>query len=118
MSFVRRKEDRESFVSPNFKGGSGSLKGLRILNGPDEMLGKGRVFSVNTLSKFDEIGWHVHEGDAEIYLVLSGEGQYSDNGKMTTIYPGDVTMVYPGEGHSMINLKDEPLVLLALVLYE
>ncbi len=118
MSFVRRKEDRESFVSPNFKGGSGSLKGLRILNGPDEMLGKGRVFSVNTLSKFDEIGWHVHEGDAEIYLVLSGEGQYSDNGNIVTMKEGDVSMVRSGEGHSMINLKDEPLVLLALVLYE
>ena len=83
MSFVRRKEDRESFVSPNFKGGSGSLTGLRILNGPDERLGKGRVFSVNTLNNTLMSMGYV-EGDVVslvMHIRASMQTNAGDNGR-------------------------------------
>lgn len=118
MSFVRRKEERTLTVKEGAQGGSGKLTSLKILDTDEELMGKGRLFNVGTLEKGDEVGWHIHKGDGECYLMLSGEAQYSDNGKMTTIYPGDVTMVYPGEGHSIKNLKDEPVVFIALILYE
>ena len=118
MSFVRRKEERTKTVKEGAQGGSGKLISLKILDTDGELMGKGRLFNVGTLEKGDEVGWHIHKGDGECYLMLSGEAQYSDNGKMTTIYPGDVTMVYPGEGHSIKNLKDEPVVFIALILYE
>ena len=90
MSFVRRKEDRTKTVKEGAQGGSGKLTSLKILDTDEELMGKGRLFNVGTLEKGDEV----------------------------TIYPGDVTMVYPGEGHSIKNLKDEPVVFIALILYE
>ena len=64
------------------------------------------------------IGYHVHAGDGELYYVLSGRGEYSDNGAVTTVEPGDVTFCPPGQGHSILCLGDEPLELITLVLYE
>ena len=64
-----------------------------------------------------EIGWHIHEGDGETFLILSGEGEFNDNGTVTTVRAGDVCFTGDGEGHSLKNLRDEPLEYVALVLY-
>ena len=113
---ITRSEDRQIERKDNFKGGEGYLIN-RVILPADGMYGKGRIFNVVTLEKNCEIGWHVHEGDGETYLVISGEGEYNDNGDVTTVHAGDACFTDNGEGHSMKNLRDEPLVLVALVLY-
>lgn len=113
---ITRYEDRQIERKDNFKGGEGYLVN-RIILPADGMYGKGRIFNTVTLEKNCEIGWHVHDGDGETYLVISGEGEYNDNGTVTTVRAGDVCFTDSGEGHSMKNLRDEPLVLVALVLY-
>ena len=85
---------------------------------PEEMMNKGRLFSLVTLQPGQSIGWHVHSGDSETYCILKGSGEYSDNGTLVTLGPGDVAMVRPGEGHSLLNTGAEPLELIALILYE
>lgn len=113
---ITRYEDRQIERKDNFKGGEGYLVN-RVILPADGMYGKGRIFNTVTLEKNCEIGWHVHDGDGETYLVISGEGEYNDNGTVTTVREGDVCFTDSGEGHSMKNLRDEPLVLVALVLY-
>ena len=99
-------------------GGQGEAQFHRILNGPDERYGKGRVFSHVVLEKGAEIGWHVHHGDGETYLILKGLGLYNDNGIQRQVVPGDVTFVDDGEGHSLQCISDEPLEAIALILYK
>lgn len=113
---VRRVDERIRERKQMF-GGEGEAHFLRILNGPDEMYGKGRVFSQVKLEKGSEIGWHIHHGDGETYFVLKGHGLYNDNGILREVGPGDVTFVADGEGHSMKAISDEPLEMIALVLY-
>lgn len=113
---IRRDSERINETRKMF-GGAGEAFFHRILNGPEEMNGKGRVFSQVRLEKGCEIGWHVHHGDTEIYLVLKGLGLYSDNGILRDVGPGDVTVVGDGEGHSMKCISDEPLEMIALILY-
>lgn len=114
---VRRNAERKVEIKQMF-GGSGEAQLAHILNGAPEMYGKGRVFSVVTLRPGCEIGWHVHHGDGETYCILSGRGEYSDNGTPVEVAAGDVTFVDDGEGHSLRNLSDsEDLVAVALVLY-
>lgn len=113
---ITRYEDRQIERKDNFKGGEGYLVN-RVILPADGMYGKGRIFNTVTLEKNCEIGWHVHDGDGETYLVISGEGEYNDNGTVTTVRAGDVCFTDSGEGHGMKNLRDEPLVLVALVLY-
>jgi len=60
---------------------------------------------------------HVHNGDTEIYYVLSGKAKYNDNGTLTTIEAGDVTFTPSGTGHGIENDSDEPLDIIALIIY-
>lgn len=81
---ITRYEDRQIERKDNFKGGEGYLVN-RVILPADGMYGKGRIFNTVTLEKNCEIGWHVHDGDGETYLVISGEGEYNDNGTVTTV---------------------------------
>lgn len=117
MSFVRRREDVPVMYKKMFNG-EGEAEMHVILNGADEMYNKGRVFNHVFLAPGAEIGWHVHKGDGETYYILSGKGEYSDNGSIITVGPGDVTFVDEGEGHSMKNIGVEPLEAIALILFK
>ena len=114
---VRRCDERTLDVKQMF-GGQGQAKLHHILNGAGEMYGKGRVFSHVVLEPGCEIGWHIHHGDGETYYILKGQGEYSDNGTMVTLGPGDVTFVDDGQGHSLKNSGPETLEAIALILYK
>lgn len=119
MSIIRRKEDREKVILEKRFGGPGVVDVTRIINSDEELYGKGRLFNDNILEKDCGIGFHVHEGDGELYYILSGEAEYEDTDHtVTTIREGDITITYPGEGHGITNIKDEPCRVLALILYE
>ena len=117
MSLIRRKEDRKKVVKEEVQKGPGHLISLVGVEQDSEMWNRGRMLNENVLEKDCGVGYHVHQGDGEIYVILSGEAEYNDNGTVTTVRAGDVCFTDSGEGHSMKNLRDEPLVLVALVLY-
>ena len=116
MSFVRRSEEKEGFRK-NVQGGPGEVEMRKILNSPEEMFGKGRLFNHIFIEPGNGVDWHIHHGDGEIYYILKGEGEYSDNGRLVTVRAGDVTSVGDGEGHSLINTGKETLEAIALILY-
>ncbi len=91
---------------------------LHILEAGEEMYNKGRVFNHLFLDPGCEIGWHVHHGDGETYCIVSGHGEYNDNGTIVPVGPGDVTFVDDGEGHSIKNTGEEDLISVALILYK
>ena len=114
---VRRKEEAVVEKKKMF-GGAGEAVMQKILNGADEMYGKGRLFNYVTLEPGGEIAWHVHHGDGETYFILTGVGEYNDNGTILNVYPGDTTFVDAEEGHSLKNVGEEPLTAIALILYK
>ena len=116
MSFVKRSDDAV-FEEKNMFGAPGMARHRKILNGPEEMLGKGRLYNHVILDPGCGIGWHVHNGDGETFFVLKGEAEYSDNGAPTTLRAGDIASVLPGEGHSVMNNGTEPFEMIALILY-
>lgn len=117
MAF-KRKLTEEPVVKEHFQGGAGHLDIYPILNGPDEMYHKGRVCSIMKLQPGCEIARHRHEGDGEVFYVLSGHGQYLLDGQYVPVEPGDVLFVDDGEEHAMRNDDDtEDLVCVAVVLY-
>ena len=99
------------------RGGNGETNMLKLLNGTDEMYGKGRMFNRMTLLPGRSIGVHEHNGDNEIFYFLSGEGEYNDNGSWVTVHPGDVTVCSSGESHGLKNNGDKPLEFIGLILY-
>ncbi len=113
---IIRNEDHKRETIENVRGGSGSVHFKRIIEAPEQLYNKGRVFSIMTLEQGCEVGWHIHKGDGEYYCVLSGEGEYSDNGNIVTLHEGDTAFCPDGEGHYVANRGTEPLVILALVI--
>jgi mannose-6-phosphate isomerase-like protein (cupin superfamily) len=117
-SMVRKSEEKDVARKPAPFEGKGEITVRNLLNGDAEMNSKGRVFAHTTVYPHSAIGYHVHNGDAEIYYILRGEAIYDDNGTMTTLHPGDVTITPAGQGHGIECAGDEPIEMIALILYE
>ncbi|MDD3252855.1 MAG: cupin domain-containing protein [Lachnospiraceae bacterium] len=114
---VRKRESITFEKKPSPFHGVGEINVRNLLEGSDEMYQKGRVFAHTTVYPGSEIGYHVHENDAEIYYILSGEGRYNDNGNVVKVSAGDVTMTGSGEGHGIEAIGNEPIEMIALILY-
>lgn len=114
-----RKNDEKliKHMSGPFEGG-GEVEVRNILNGSEEMHEKGRLFTHTIIYPGGAIGYHVHGNDGETYYVLSGIGEYNDNGTVITVQAGDVTYCEPRKGHGLKCVGEEPLEVIALILYE
>ena len=66
---LRRSAEKTLDVKKMF-GGACEAKMYRILDGADEMYGKGRIFNHVVLEQGCEIGWNVQQGDGETYYIL------------------------------------------------
>ena len=84
MSLIRRKEDRKKVVKEEVQKGPGHLISLVGVEQDSEMWNRGRMLNENVLEKDCGGGYHVQQGDGEIYVILSGEAEYNDNGTITT----------------------------------
>ena len=118
---VRRKNEQASAINEKMRGGGGSVELVKLLDpASDELYGKGRLFSRIVLRPGCSIGYHVHENEMEAFFVLSGRPEYSDNGQLTFLSPGDVALTMHGEGHSIGNPADAgcDAEVVALILYK
>jgi mannose-6-phosphate isomerase-like protein (cupin superfamily) len=59
---------------------------------------------------------HVHQGEAEIYRILAGKGDYNDNGTRIHVKEDDVLVCHDGETHGLINTGEEDLVFDAVII--
>ena len=113
---VTKYADREVFTREHMFDGAGSITN-RVVATQETMYGKNRLFNHGYLEKGCEVGWHIHKGDGEVYYILSGEGEFNDNGTVVTVKAGDVCWPPDGEGHSLVCTSDETLEFIALVVY-
>lgn len=76
-----------------------------------------KMFGFAELLPGEEVKYHTHEGDSEIYYILSGSGIYNDNGVESEIVPGCVTFAPSGSSHGLKNTGKETLNFIALILF-
>ena len=100
------------------RGGDGTVQITNFINSSEELNDKGRLYSHMTLTPGTGIGYHVHETDSELFYILKGKAEYSDNGTIVELVPGDVAICPAGTGHSIANKGEETLELVALILYK
>lgn len=102
-------------VEENMCGGIGRATIEEILTA--EQMGKScRLYAVISLDPGSSIGYHDHHGESETYYFLRGEGEYDDNGTVSTVKPGDVTYTADGCGHALVNTGKDKLVFTALII--
>lgn len=114
---VRRREEVTATRKPSPFQGTGQITVRDLLNGPEELYEKGRVFAHTTVYPGSGIGYHVHDNESETYYIMSGTGTFNDNGTETKIGPGDVLFTGDGEGHSIEATDGEAIEMIALILY-
>lgn len=99
----------------NPMGGVGRMKMEKVL-GEAELKDKCGLYARVTLHPGDVLGYHEHHGNGECYFILSGEGEYDDNGVKRMVKAGDVTWTPDGSGHGLSNAAGkEPCVFMALI---
>ncbi|MGE4498394.1 MAG: cupin domain-containing protein [Deferribacterales bacterium] len=74
------------------------------------------AFAFMDLPPEASVGYHRHENDMEIYVLLDGFAEVNDNGQEDVLTPGDMMITAKGESHSIANKTDKNLSFLALIL--
>ena len=104
---IRKPEEFRIEYKEHMRDGDGTVQLTHFITGPEELNGKGRLFAKITLNPGCSIGYHVHEGDAELFYILKGTAEYNDAGEIRTVTAGDVTICPAGTGHGIANKTDE-----------
>ena len=114
---IKRKGSYKKEAIEKMRGGEGFCTIEHLLT-PEELYEKGRLYAHITLEPGHSIGYHVHENEMESYYVVSGEAEYMDNAEKVHLYPGDTTFTPAGEGHSVKCVSNEPLTIIAQILFK
>lgn len=115
---IRKAKEIVSTPIEHCMGGEGTVMMEKLLNAPEEMLGKGRAYVRHTLAPGVSIGKHTHEKEMESMVIVSGKAWHVINGEEQQLTVGDIIVAQPGDTHQIACRANEPLILIAQVLYE
>lgn len=113
----RTKNELERTPIEGCMGGNGTVWMEKLLTGQEEMMGKGRAYVRHTLNPGVSIGIHTHEGEMETMVIVRGKAVHTINGQDQYLEEGDIIAAQPGDSHGIAQTGDEPLVLIAQVLF-
>ena len=114
---VRRESECAISYKEHMRDGKGTVQLTSFISGAAELNEKGRLFSKITLNPGCSIGFHIHEGESELFYFMKGSGIYSDNGELKNVTAGDVAICPAGTGHGIENNTEEVLEIAAVILY-
>jgi mannose-6-phosphate isomerase-like protein (cupin superfamily) len=112
---ITRDGEMQAENRENMRGGKGAVK-LEHWFKPEAFGAKVRLCTRMTLAPGSSIGSHTHEGEDEIYLVLSGSGLIQENGEWVPTAAGDAILTGKGGTHGVENNGTEPLVIAAVII--
>ena len=101
----------------NMAGGTGHVLIKRLLD-EKQLNGKCRMYAEVTLEPGCSLGYHEHHNESETYYIISGEGEYDDNGTKRMVKAGDKTFTPDNCGHGLKNTGTEDLVFMALIILD
>ena len=113
---LKRNAEITARVGENMRGGEGKVYTYDFLT-KEESGGKGRLFGKMVLPAGASIGMHKHEGEYEVYYVISGTGLVNDGKADHAIAPGDMYLCEDGAEHLLRNDGTDDLVIIAIILY-
>lgn len=102
-------------VREKMRGGPGSAA-LTALSA--ELPAKMRLFSQITLTPGSGIGYHVHEGETELFYFIQGSERVKDDETFVDVKAGDSMSTPSGHGHSVENTGEVDLVFVAAIVLD
>ena len=103
-TLIRKRDDMLRRVRSRLHDGEGDIRQTVLLDGEALQGRKVNFIFDNVLPPGASIGAHDHRGvDEEYYLILAGSGTMTLDGKIYEVGPGDITAVFPGGQHDLVN---------------
>jgi len=91
--------------------GNGLLKDVVLFQG-DDFQSNIRFFRYMVLPAGTSIGFHKHEDNEELYVVLKGTGLMKVNEEEIEVKPGDVIINEPFDSHGLTNTSGSDMEIL------
>lgn len=113
---VKKEHELRMQEVNNLRYGKGSAKIYHIIEG-EELKNKGKMFTKIVLPKGASIGPHDHTEDFEVYYILKGQGLVDEGDKKIIVNEGDSVYTADGNQHSIENIGDNDLEMMAVVIY-
>jgi mannose-6-phosphate isomerase-like protein (cupin superfamily) len=112
---IRRNGEYPQEIRSQMRGGEGQCTIEKLWLPGDELKGGFRLFARLTIPPGASIGFHRHENEEEVFVVLQGIAKMDDNGQEVMLHPGDTIHTGGGAGHAVACAGNEPLVMLAVI---
>lgn len=112
---IHHNHDILSESRPNLRGGEGNPLFRHIFTAED-LGGRADMLSVITLQPGERIGEHVHSGNGEVYLILSGAATVTEDGVDYELQPGEAEFCADGHSHAIRNHTQAEMSFLALIM--
>jgi len=112
---IKKKNDLKCEVREKMRGGNGMVKIEHFWEPGTELKAKTRLCAKLTLAPGDSIGFHKHDNEEEVYIIIKGAAEAEDNGKIERLNPGDTILTGNGAGHSIKSVGTEPLEIIAVI---
>ncbi len=114
---IKTADQQQVRTRENVRGGEGGITFHDFLT-TEYAFGAGKLFSKTVIPAGGSIGEHKHEGEFEVYYVLSGEAEAFDNGDWAKLQKGDMHLCASGESHAIRNTSKSEAEILMLILNE
>jgi len=108
------KEAMRVQYNEHMRGGEGTVTLLHLQEG-ENLPPHCRLHAQITVPAGASIGYHVHEGETEVFHFLSGRGHVDDNGTKVPVEAGDVISTPSGCGHAVYADEGVDLVMDAVI---
>ena len=112
---IKRNGTYDKTVRKNMREGDGSVLIEKLWNPETELKADNRLFAKLTLDPGSSIGFHQHENEEEVFVILKGVAEMDDDGEKVTLHSGDTILTGDGAGHAVKSVGDEPLEMLAVI---
>ena len=112
---IRKAGEYRTELRENMRGGNGTVKIEHYWEAEKEMLAHNRMAAQLTLPPGGSIGFHNHDKEDEIFVIVKGVAEADDNGVKSLLHPGDTLLTGNGNGHAIRNAGECDLELIAII---
>ncbi|HHW10726.1 MAG TPA: cupin domain-containing protein [Firmicutes bacterium] len=112
---IKRSGEMPVEVRERMRDGQGKVELVHIMK-QEDMKGKCRLFARLRLPEGASIGPHPHDNEEEIFYIIKGRAEVTEDGVKSILEPGDAVITGGGRTHSLANAGSEPLEVLAVIL--
>ena len=109
---ITRSEEQGHSIREFMRGGKKHVEHTHLSSALPENV---RIFNVLTLIPGASNGYHVHEGETELFYFMEGNGRVQDDDAFFDVTAGDSMATFSGHGHGVENTGDTNLVILAVI---